>query len=893
MNLGLNPRPDPLLKPNNYKSGSLTIFLGAATGVGKTYAMLEAANERQQEGIDVVAGWVNTHGRGEMEALLENIPIIPPITLQYRESKFQEMDLDAILRRHPELVLVDELAHSNIPGSRHLRRYYDVEEMLDAGINVYTTVNIQHLESLNDVVAQITGVQVDDTVPDRFMEKADRVQLIDVPAEELIHRLKEGKVCISEPSALTVDNFYSLGNLNALRELALRYTVQRVDHQLDNYRLEHGISGQWPVGERVMACISASPFAGRVLRSARRIAAQLKAELLVIYVEAPGYSPRGPIGQDSLNRNLQLATELGAQVITVSGQDIAKEILNLAHSKNVTQLVVGKPLHSRWRDIFQGSLVDKILRGSDGISIHIIPGEPLHLTKNRVQATARNLKIWPYISLTLQVMLITLGFKLFSGHVTTVDIALLYLLPVLVGASLWGRSPSIYGAIISVLALDLFFVPPFLSFSVADLKYLFSFAMFLLVAIITGNLATRLKRQADEAVSREVRTNTLYRLSRELAAVTELESVLYRVVNSVAVALGNDCWLLLPDNNGNLLVKAQSNSGNHLLESSDELAVANWSFQHREIAGFGTKTLPGATAIYYPLNSNNKVLGVLGLQVLQEPKELSLDQLHLLETLAGLAALAIGRSQLAEEANRLAAMEETDKLRTALFNSVSHDLRTPLASITGAVTSLQGGKGVYQPNEIRELLQVIKAGAERMNRLVGNLLDSARLESGMLQLKHDWCDMQDIIGVVLRQYNDDLQGRGVNVEIAPDAPLVIGDEGLLEQVMSNLLDNAIKYSPEGTPITVRVNKEIEVLQVTVANWGAALSAVKRERIFDRFYRLKMPEIVSGTGLGLANSKAIIEAHGGSIWAESGVNGGNRFVFILPADQQPDIKGDMD
>lgn len=874
---------------NREKRGSLTVFLGAAAGVGKTYAMLEAAHERQQEGKDVLIGWVDTHGRAEAEALLTGLSTIKPAILRYQECSL-EMDLDSILKRKPELVLVDELAHTNIPGSRHPRRYIDIEEMLDVGINVYTTVNIQDLESLNDVVAQITGIQIRETVPDQFMEKANRIQLVDIPAEELIQRLKEGKAFIPEPATQATQEFFRLGNLNALRELALRYTAQRVDQQLDNYRLAHGISGNWPVGERVMACIGASPFAERVMRSARRIASQLKAELLVVYVEAPGYAPRGLRSQESLNRNLQLAFELGAEVITLSGLDVADEILELAHKRNVTQLVIGKPLHSRWQDVLRGSLVDKVLRGSKGISIHVIPGEISAIRDKKPPFTVRKMKLWPYIILALQVMFITVIFKLLYQHVTIVDIALLYLIPVLIGATLWGRAQSIYASVISVLALDFFFIPPFLSFTVADLKYLFSFLMFLLVAIISGNMATRLKRQADEAVSREARTKTLYILSRELAAVTELEAVSKKIVNSVAVALAGDCWLFLLDNNGILSVQAQSNLRNQLMENSEELAVAYWSHQHGEVAGFGTKTLPESAAIYYPLSANNRVLGLIAIQGLRKQKGLSLDQRDLLEALAGLAALAIGRLQLAEEANRLATLEESDKLRTALFNSVSHELRTPLATIIGAVTSLLGENGIYHAGEIKQLLQVIKIGADRMNRLVANLLDSARLESGMIKLRRDWCDLQDIIGVVLRQYSEILQGREVNVVIAPDSPLLKGDEGLLEQVVANLLDNAVKYSPEGSPIAINVTWDNEQLIVTVADRGAALSAIKREKIFDKFYRLQMPEIVSGTGLGLSNCKAIIEAHGGTIWVESGVRGGNRFIFVLPVDQQPGIEG---
>ncbi|HHW42099.1 MAG TPA: sensor histidine kinase KdpD [Syntrophomonadaceae bacterium] len=886
-------RPDPddlLAELKAGQRGRLTIFLGAAAGVGKTYAMLEAAHERLADGIDVVIGWVETHGRRETEALVKGLPAIPPRQLVYRNKVFLEMDIDALLKRRPQLALVDELAHTNIPGSRHARRYQDVEELLAAGINIYTTLNIQHIESLNDIVAQITGIRVQETVPDRLLEEADQVQLIDIPPEELIERLKEGKVYIPPQAELALQKFFRPGNINALRELALRYTARRVEGQLGRYMRVHGIAGPWPAGERVMACVSPSPFSAQVIRTARRMAAGLKADWLAAYVETPDSLPVDEARRDQLARNLHLAEELGAEVITLTGNDAAEELLALAKRKNVTQIIIGKPLHPRWQELWHGSLVDKIIRGSHGIGVHIIPGKARPRESHRLPERSYRTEVsfWPYAGVLVAVMLVTILSKILQPLFGLTNIALLYLLPVLFSAVKWGRGPSIFASVLGVLAFDFFFVPPVLSFTVFDLRYLLSFGVFLVVAIITGTMATHLKTQAENARRRETRTAALYALSRKLTAETDLKGVLKTVVETVAGTIDGEAVIFMPDATGKLVVQATAPSPPDKWLDSNEQAVARWVFNHGQFAGRGTDTLAGADGLYLPLKTEENNLGVLGVKLGHPERYLAPEQRRLLEAFASLAALAILRLQLAAEAQQARYLEASEKLRTALFNSISHDLRTPLASITAAVTGLlEEGEGVvYQPEARQALLQTVKEGALRLNRLVGNLLDMARLESGMLQLKLEWCDVEDIIGVALRQLQETLRDRILQVNIPSELPLVKADFTLIEQVLVNLLENAVKYSPPGSEIAITVHQYEKELHVAIADRGAGIPEGDQERVFDKFYRLHSPRHVSGTGLGLSICKGIIEAHGGKIWVEPRAVGGSVFTFSLPLNEQP-------
>lgn len=874
--------PDALLASLEQEgTGKLTVFLGAAAGVGKTFAMLEAARERLADGVDVVVGWVETHGRAETGALLEGLPAIPPRRLEYRGKQFSEMDLDALLARRPELALVDELAHTNIPGSRHARRYQDVEELLAAGINVYTTLNIQHLETLNDVVAQITGVQVRETVPDRILETAAQIQLVDIPPDELIQRLKDGKVYVPGQAEEALRKFFRPGNINALRELALRYTARRVDRQVESYMRLHGIAGPWPAGERVMVCVSPSPFSAQLIRIARRMAEGLQAEWLAVYVEAPRLYPFDEAGKDRLAKNLRLAEELGAETINIPGNDVAEELLELARKRNISQIIIGKPLHSKLWEWLHGSVVDKVIRQSHGVSVHVIPGklkqEQEHYNPGKVR---QPWSVLPYVKALPLMAVLTVLAAPFKSDLGLVNVAMIFLLPILFSAVRWGTGPAVAAAAAGVVTFDFFFVPPTLTFTVADVRYVFSFAIFLLVALFTGTLSTRLQLQIRNSRRREARVAALYALSRDIAAVAELDPVLESVARKVADTVEGQVVVLLPDNGGKLVLRSSSASGESFMDES-ERAVAAWVLEHGRKAGRGTDTLGAAAGLYLPLRTDEGILGVLGILSTAPENSFQPEQLRLLEAFAGLAAVAVTRIQLAEQAREARTLAASERLRTALFNSISHDLRTPLASIIGAVTGLLEEDGIYSPEARRDLLLTIQHGASRMNRFVNNLLDMARLESGMLQLKKEWCDIEDIIGVAISRMGESLANRALKIKIQRDLPLIQADFVLIEQVLVNLLDNALKYSESGSEIAVTAHLYMKQVKITVADRGPEVPAEDLERIFDKFYRLKSPRLVSGTGLGLAICKGIIEAHGGRIWAANNPAGGVVITFLLP------------
>ncbi|MDR3539424.1 MAG: sensor histidine kinase KdpD [Desulfosporosinus sp.] len=877
--------------------GKLTIFLGAAAGVGKTYAMLEAAGEKLSEGMDVVVGLVETHGRAETEAMLKGLPAIPTRPQDYKGKTFYEMDLDAILARSPQIVLVDELAHTNIIGSRHKKRYMDVQELLAAGINVYTTLNIQHLETLNDIVAQITGITVRETVPDQILETASQIKLIDIPPEELIQRLKDGKVYGAGQATEALQKFFRAGNINALRELALRYTAKKVDRQLESYMRVHGIAGPWPTGEKVLVCISASPFSAKLIRIAKRMATSQNAEWLAVHVEPSLHRlSRNEVERDSMAKNLRLAETLGAEIVALTGDDIAEEILELAKKRNVSQIIIGKPEHTRFWAIVHGSVVDKVIRHSQGISIHVIPGSLQETEQNHQQTVVsvkgkgadtlrrRSLSVIPYLMSILMMIALSMLINPVRSFLGPVNISMLFLLPVLISASRWGRFSAVITAAMGVITFDFFFVPPIFTFTVADIRYLLSFTIFMLVGIITGTLSARLKKQVNYSRQRVSRVSALYALSRDIAAVDNLDAVLESIAHNVAGTLEGHVVLLLPNENAKLVLQKSSRADNFLNES--ELAVATWVFDRGQKAGKGTETLGAATALYLPLSTEQGVQGVLGICFDESEAQADPERIRLLEAFVGLAAMAINRIKLAEQARQALTLVESERLRTALFNSLSHDLRTPLASIIGAVTGLlEDPNFVYSPEARHDLLQTILNGAERMNRFVSNLLDMARLESGMLKLKKDWCDLQDIIGVAVNRLGESLTVRPLDINVQPGLPLIQADCILIEQVLINLLDNALKYSEQGSKIVVSTQQREKQLETTVANQGEGILDTDLSKVFDKFYRLNSPLQVSGTGLGLAICKGIIESHGGEIWAENNKLGGVTITFTLPLSNQ--------
>ncbi|MDQ3828312.1 MAG: sensor histidine kinase KdpD [Candidatus Tectomicrobia bacterium] len=883
-----NQRPSPeafLAAAEQEGRGRLKIYLGAAPGVGKTYAMLEAAQVRKREGVDVVVGVVETHGRPETEALLDGLEVMPKRKVEYRGRGFEEMDLDAILARRPQLVLVDELAHTNIPGSRHAKRYLDVEEVLAAGVDVYTTLNIQHLESLNDTVAQITGIRVRETLPDRLLDEAAEVELVDLSPDELLQRLREGKVYVPEQAQHAIRRFFRLGNLNALRQLSLRRTAERVDEQMQTYMQAHAIPGPWPAGECILVCVSPSPLSRRLVRATRRMADRRHAEWMAVYVETPQHHRLSDADRDRVSRTLRLAEQLGGEAVTIPGEDVAEDLIKYAQSRNVTEIVIGKSLRSRWSGWWRGSIVNELIRKSGNIDVYVINTEDEASPHTGKAPVYLRPGVPAYVWSAGAVSVAAATAKLLQLYLPLQDLSLVFLTAVLFSAVTWGLLPSIFAAILSVLAYNFFFIPPLHTFSVASPRDLLNLAIFLIVAVLTSNLAARVRNQAEAAKRREARTAALYALSRQIAGAAELNDVLRAIVTYVAQVLGAKVVILLPEAD-RILLQAAHPANIELTEA--ERAAATWAWQHNRPAGRGADTLPGGEWFYLPLATARGTVGVLGLQFDAPEAVISPDQRRLLEALAGQAAVAIERTRLVREMEQARLLTETERLRDALLSTISHDLRTPLVSIIGAVSSLLTYGTTYDEATRRELLSTIQEEAERLNRFVGNLLDMMRLESGALELRREWVDIGDVIGTALSRLVHTLNHYQLVVDVTPDLPMLWIDFVLVEHVLVNLLENAAKYSPPQTVIRVSARREQRSIVVGVEDEGIGVPAADLERIFDKFYRVQRGDRQgAGTGLGLSICRGIMEAHGGRIFARSPGHGkGTAFVLTFPIEKEP-------
>ncbi|HUK22273.1 MAG TPA: sensor histidine kinase KdpD [Gemmatimonadales bacterium] len=886
----MNERPSPEAMLERVRAeearagrGRLKIFFGASPGVGKTYAMLEDARAKKREGVDVVVGIVETHGRAETAALLEGLEVLPRSAIEYRGVALREFDLDAALARKPGLILVDELAHTNAPGSRHARRWQDVEELLAAGINVSTTLNVQHLESLNDVVAQITGVQVRETVPDTMLDEADEVELADLSADDLLRRLQEGKVYVPDQAARAIQEFFRKGNLIALRELALRRTAERVDAQMRGYMQEHGIHETWPAADRLLVCIGPNPAGARLVRAGKRIATTLKCDWVVLYVEAPGQRISAS-DREALQQNLQLAQELGAQVVSVSGENVADEVLAYARAHNSTRVVVGKPTHAAWRDKLYGSTLDKLVRGSGDVDVYVISGDDAEEKSPRRVPLAVRPSPWSEYARAAVVPLICTAFGFGIMRVLSLtDVAMVFLLGVALVASRYGRGPTVFASFLSIALFDFCFVPPQGTFAVSDVRYVLTFGVMLAIALIMSNLTLRIRAQAETARERERRTGALYAMSRELAATREQSQLVATVIAHVRDTFGTATSILLPDEARRLAIPRGSPAD--VAIDDKERSVATWVFEHGESAGAGTDTLPASQGLYIPLVAASGIIGVLGLRP-SDPRRFQDPAVQqLLETFAGQAALALERAMLAEQAQREQVEIEAERLRTSLLSSLSHDLRTPLAAITGAASSLLEGRVEAEATRT-DLLQAILEEASRMNRLIANLLDMIRVESGALQVQKEWQPLEEPVGVALIRLEEKLRGRSVNVHLGPELPLVPVDAVLIEQVFVNLLENAVKYTPAGTPIDIAANARDGIVTVEVADRGPGIPTGEETKIFDKFYRSSSASSASGVGLGLTISRGIIMAHGGRITAENRAGGGAVFRFTLPITGSP-------
>jgi len=896
MQQDLRPNPDRLLAEvkkheARQKRGKLKVFFGMSAGVGKTYAMLEEARARAAEGLDVVVGYAEPHIRPDTEALLLGMEILPYHVVEYRGAALKEFDLDAALKRRPALVCVDELAHSNAPGMRHQKRWQDVAELLDAGINVYTTLNVQHVESFNDIVERITGVKVRETLPDAVLEQADEVELVDIAPEELLERFREGKVYRPDQAARAARHFFTRGNLIALRELALRTTAQRVDAQMQDFRREESGGAVIPASERILVCVSPSPMSARLVRSAKRLAAGLRADWFAAYVETPASARLSERDRLRVEQNLRLAEELGAKTVLLRGDHVADEVVAYGRTQNVTKIVTGKPQRPRWRDAVFGSVVDDLVRRSGEIDVYVIKGDADAADARSAAATNPVRRDWKGYATALGVtaLVTAAGAVLFHYlHVENENVLMLYLLGVLWVATRHSRSAAMLASVLGVAAFDFCFVPPYLTFAVTDQQYLVTFVAMLATAVVISTLTHRVRVQAEAARQRERRTRTLLTLSRELASVRTPEEIVTAAVRQVADVLGNRAVVLLPDAERRLLPRGDSAGVGTLDEK--ELSVAQWAFDHLQNAGRGTATLPAAAGTYVPLKASRGAAGVLGVFTGGIDAGLTAEQRQMVEAFASQTALAVERAALADEAMAAWERVEAEFLRNTLLSGVSHDLRTPLAAITGAVSSLTETGNRLPPQARSEMLQTIHAEAERMERLINNLLDMTRLEAGGLVLKREWQPLNEVVGSALRQLDRRLTGREVKVDLSPDLPLVHIDAVAVEQVLVNLIDNALEYTPPGSPLEIggKNGDGDGAVVVEVADRGPGLPAGAEKRVFEKFFRAQPQGAPPrrGIGLGLAIGRGVIEAHGGTITAFNRPGGGAVFRFTLPRNGTP-------
>jgi len=882
MNDEHRPDPDALLarvqaEERQRARGKLKIFLGYAAGVGKTYSMLEAAHSRKATGVDVVVAVVETHGRAETETLLQGLEVMPRKQVEYRGVKLSEMDLDAVLARKPQLALVDEQAHTNAPESRHPKRWQDIEELLNAGIDVYTTLNIQHLESFHDIVAQITGVIQRETIPDRVLDEASEIEVVDLPPEELLQRLREGKVYIPEQAARAMEGFFESGNLIALREITLRRAANRVDEQMRQYLETYSTPELWPVTGRLLVCISGSPTSERLIRTARRLAEELKTEWHALYVETPGNDKLIQENRERIWRELRLAESLGAkEVATLTANSAPDAVIEYARKYKITKVIIGRPTRPRWREWLRGSFVDQILRRSREIDVYVVSEEMGEKTK-RIPPRSVQVPWRSYLASLLLVAGATIVSEIAIEFLSPTNMIMFYLLAVVVAALRLGFRPALFTALVGVLAFDFFLVPPYFSFAVTDTQYLITFAGLFTVGAVISTLVARARSRTETLKMRESQTATLYALSRDLASVFGLNKILNVVIHHVGETLNAEIAILLPE--GESLTVQASSSGLSLGEK--QKSVALWTFRNGQMAGRGTDTLSSAEVLYIPLQTGGKVVGVMGIKLRNSDESLAPETRRVLEAFSGQAALAIERVSLARQADRAELLQATERLERALLNSISHDLRTPLSSITGALSSLREEGNFLNGESRRELIDLAWEEAGRMDRFISNLLDITRLEAGALKIKREPYEVQDLLGSCLTSLEPRLKERKINIHIPPNLPLVPMDSVLMAQVLINLLDNALKYSPPDGMIEVAARIRENWMEIEVADQGPGIPEENLTQVFNKFFRLSHTVEVSGTGLGLAISKGIVEAHGGRIWAENRPAGGSKIVFILP------------
>jgi two-component system, OmpR family, sensor histidine kinase KdpD len=888
------PRPDPdqLLARVNAEEGRahrgrLRIFFGASAGVGKTYSMLEAARAAKTAGTDIVAGYVEPHGRIETERLLEGLERLPTAAVSYRGIVRQEFDLDSALTRHPDILLVDELAHSNLVGGdpppRHPKRWQDIEELLAAGISVWTTVNVQHLESLNDLVFQTTGIRQRETLPDRVFDEADDIELIDLPPDDLLARLRAGKIYIADQASTAVERFFRKENLMALREIALRRVADRVEAAAQ--ALPGDRSRARLAGDRLLVAVGPDAQAEQLVRAGKRMADALDARWTVVYVETPRLLRLSSAQRNRRIDVLRLAESLGAETVTLDGPTAAAALLQYAQTRHATRVIVGTPKRRGWRAWLRPSTATRLVQRARAFDvITIAPGDTAGAAPLRIGATRddwRQPVRWQrYAAAGGITALCTLLAFVMYPHFELSNLVMIYLLGVTVAGLRLGRGPSALTALLNVAAFDFFFVPPRYSFAVSDVQYLVTFGAMLTIALVIATLTASVRQQTRVAGARERRTALLYAMSRELAVTRGITAMAHVAVRHVAEVFQCQAVVLLGAPDGKL--RYPSDQPLEFSFRHAELAVAQWVADHGQRAGLGSDTLPASPGLYVPLGDERKTLGVLAVLPSNPRHVLLPEQAHLLETFAGQIALALERAKLAEVAEQSSVATEREKLRNTLLASISHDLRTPLAVMAGAGSALAEHGATLDEHTRVSLARSIEDKAREMSDLVSNVLDLVRLESGQVALRRDWQTIDDLIGTALGNLEDKLKDHKVELQLAPDLPAIYVDGSLVVQVLSNLFDNAAKYTPPGTRIVVSAIADGEFLRVRVEDEGPGLPAGDPARLFDKFQRGSAEGSVVGVGLGLAICQAIVRAHGGEIGAQRRDRAGARFEFTLPS-----------
>lgn len=856
------PNPDEILAQMKREEaaatrGKLKIFFGMCPGVGKTYAMLQAAREKQTEECEVVVGIVETHGRKETEALLEGMPIMPRTQFEYRGTTLTEMDLDAILTWHPGLAVIDELAHTNAPGSRHPKRYQDVLELLDAGIDVYTTLNVQHVSSRSDTVRQITGVAVTETVPDSVLDLADEIVLVDLTPEQLRERMAEGKVYLGERAEWAAKNFFRESNLTALREMALRLVAEHVDRELRDIMTEQKIAGPWKSGDRLLVAVSASPYSERLIRYTRRLASSMEASWIVANIEGPRLLSQEE--QARLTRYLALARQLGAEVISTPGREVGETLLRIAHQHNVTQIVIGKPLGSRWTSFWKRDPLRWLMLHSGNIDIHMIPSD--ETTQSRRDPIEERLARAPWgdFGLALAIAGIVTGFSLAVFNYTGYwAVALFYLLAVVLAATRLSRWPTLFLAALSAILWDFLFIPPRFTFYINQLHDFMMFGAYFIIALVIGHLATQLREREQSERRREERATALYRLTRTLAASHDLDAALPRVLKLIRNSFQGVAAVWLCDEGGLMRHHASM-----FPPSTKDESVATWAFQKRQAAGRSTDTLPDADALYIPLVTGDRAEGVLAVRLENPP---TLEQRELLDAFAAQLALFVNKERALEESRTAQIARQSQKLQKTLFDSVSHELKTPLAAISVALQQEHPDRS--------ELQQAVR----RLTKTVDNLLDATRLESGLLQPVREWCDPGELVREAVAASG--LRETDVQVKIAKDLPAISVDSGLIQQALDALFSNAMIYGKSERPIEVSAARDNSTLIFSVADRGAGLAPGEETKVFQKFYRGPRTR-PGGLGLGLSIARQLVEAHGGQIVAQNRSDGGARFSIHLP------------